>query len=69
MIHKLNQLWERHQPPSVRVLGSTGQRLKLEVNGTVVLEALPGDTQGENPMMVATRWANALKIAFASSGQ
>ena len=66
-IHKLNQLWERHQQPSIHVLGSGGPRMKLEVNGTVVLETLPGDTQGENPVTVATQWANALKVAFASS--
>ncbi|HXN86416.1 MAG TPA: hypothetical protein VN867_10100 [Candidatus Binataceae bacterium] len=43
--------------------------MKLEVNGTVVLETLPEDAPGENPMTVATRWANALKVAFASSGE
>jgi len=50
-------------------VGSSGQRVKLEVNGTVVLETLPEDAPGENPMTVATRWANALKVAFASSGE
>jgi hypothetical protein len=66
-IHQLNQLWKHHQPASIHIRGSGDQRVKLEVNGTVVLETLQGDAQGENPMTVATRWASALKVAFESS--
>jgi hypothetical protein len=67
-IQKLNQLWERHRPVSIQLRQRDPRRVKIAVDDTVVVETLPQDAAGEEVPVVAARWAEALKKAFAAGG-
>ncbi len=61
---RLNRLWRSGQPFTLRVVRSEGNRARLEVNGELLAEALPGDTRGRPPVAVAQAWGDAVARAF-----
>jgi hypothetical protein len=65
-IQKLNQLWERHRPVSIRLRQTDAARVKIAIDDFVVVETLPIDAAGEEVPIVARRWAEALRKAFES---
>ena len=67
MIHELNRLWKSHRAVSIRIARLEGNRAKLEIDGVTVIETLPGDAAGEDPVIVASRWARALRQAYDST--
>ena len=66
MIHELNRLWKNHRAVSIRVARLAGNGARLEIDGVTVIETLPGDAAGEDPVIVASRWAQALRQAYHS---
>jgi hypothetical protein len=66
MIHELNRLWKSHRAVSIRAARLAGNRARLEIDGVTVIETLPGDAAGEDPLIVASRWAQALRQAYHS---
>jgi hypothetical protein len=66
MIHELNRLWKSHRAVSIRVARLLGNRARLEIDGATVIETLPGDATGEDPVIVASRWAQVLAQAYHS---
>ena len=66
MIHELNRLWKSRHAVSIRVARLLGNCARLEIDGATVIETLPGDAVGEDPVVVASRWAQALGQAYHS---
>jgi hypothetical protein len=67
-MRQLNQLW-REANPVVLTLRTNAGKMRLEVGDALIVEVLPGDTHGADPVLVAQHWAEAIATVFRNGGK
>lgn len=64
----LNELWRAQAPFVVEVDPAGAGKPVVAINGKPLLEVLPADHSGNNPMSVARQWGEAIADAGRQRG-
>ena len=69
LVKRLNALWRSHDALHLVVTPAAPGRARIEEAEGTLIEVLPADAAGRDPLAVARTWANAAADAFRRRGR